>query len=262
MIHYHLTSIATLRPTTPAMVLPSEDSPGSRTRTQRAVVEAAVGYTLILITLWSPAPVRGWVALAAAFWIFGSLLLSGEPGRGFGLGELRRCSWAVGLALAGAAAWIALAAHLGTLHFDSQLSARRPPMMGYLLSSLIQQIILQCFIMARMLVLLRRPWIANAAAAVLFSAAHLPNPLLVLATLLWGMAACWLFLRYRSLIGVAAIHFVLGVCVAICVPASLQHNMRVGLGYSRYHVPSRRAHTLGPIDAGEVRAAAVHRSSE
>ena len=235
-----------------------------RTGIRRAVLEAAVGYTLILITLWSPPPVRNWVALAAAFWIFGSLLLSGlaGPGRGFGLDALWRCSWAVGLSLAAAAALIALAAHLGTLHFDSRLSTRRPPMLGYLLWSLIQQIILQCFIMSRMLVLQRRPAVAIVTAALLFSAAHLPNPLLTLATLLWGMAACWLYLRYRSLIGVAAIHFVLGVCVAICVPASLHHNMRVGLGYSRYHVPSPRAHTLAPIAAGEVPAAAVHRSFE
>jgi membrane protease YdiL (CAAX protease family) len=208
------------------------------------VGEAAVGYTLILITLWSPPPVRRWVALAAAFWIFGSLLLSGGPDRGFGLGTLRRCSWAVGLALAAAAAWIALAAHLGTLQLDLRLSARRPPLLGYLLSSLIQQVILQGFIMARVVVLLRRPSVAIATAGLLFSAAHLPNPLLMLATLLWGMAACWLYLRYRSLIGVAAIHFVLGVCIAICVPASLHHNMRVGLGYSQYKLPSRRAHTL------------------
>lgn len=242
----------------------SDGSSAPRTETRRAVAEAAVGYTLILITLWSPAPVRYWVGLAAALWILGSLLLSGldGPGRGFGLRALWRCSWAVGLALAAAAALIALAARLGTLHFDSHLSARRPPMLGYLLWSLIQQVILQCFIMARLLVLLRRPWIAIVTAALLFSAAHLPNPLLTLATLLWGLTACWLYLRYRSLLGVAAIHFVLGVCVAICVPASLHHNMRVGLGYIRYHVPSPRAHTLAPIAAGQVPAAAIPRSFE
>ena len=242
----------------------SDGSSAPRTGTRRAVAEAAVGYTLILITLWCPAPVRHWVGLAAALWIFGSLLLSGlhEPGRSFGLRALWRCSWAVGLSLAAAAALIALASHLGTLHFDAHLSARRPPMLGYLLWSLIQQVILQCFIMARLLVLQRRPWIAIVTAALLFSAAHLPNPLLTLATLLWGLAACWLYLHYRSLLGVAAIHFVLGVCIAICVPASLHHNMRVGLGYIRYHVSSPRAHTLAPIAAGQVPAAAIPRRLE
>lgn len=236
----------------------------TRSVTVRAAAEAAVGYTLILVTLWSPPSIRNWVALAAAFWIFGSLLLSGlgGPGSGFGLRALWRCSWAVGLSLAAAAALIALAAHLGTLHFDSRLSGRRPPMLGYLLWSLIQQVILQCFIMARLLVLLRRPWVAIVTAALLFSAAHLPNPLLTLATLLWGLAACWLYLRYRSLIGVATIHFVLGACIAICVPASLNRNMRVGLGYIRYHAPSPRAHTLAPIAAGQVPASTIHRRFE
>jgi hypothetical protein len=157
---------------------------------------------------------------------------------------------------------IALAWRLGTLHLDSRLSARRPPMVGYLLWSLIQQMILQCFILARLLLLLRRPWMASVAAAFLFSAAHLPNPLLVLATLSWGLAACWLYLRYRSLLGVAAIHFLLGACVAICVPASLHHNMRVGLGYLRYHLPSPRMQNLAPITAGQAPAAVIHRRFE
>lgn len=224
------------------------------------MAEAAVGYTLILITLWSPSPIRNWVALAAAFWIFGSLLLSGWNGPGFGLRALWRCSWAVALALAATAVLIALAWRLGTLHLDSRFSARRPPMVGYLLWSLIQQMILQCFILARLLLLLRRPWMASVTAALLFSAAHLPNPLLVLATLSWGLAACWLYLRYRSLLGVAAIHFLLGACIAICVPASLHHNMRVGLGYLRYHLPSPRVQNLAPITAGQAPAAVIHRS--
>ncbi len=241
------------------------DGPSTpRTGIRRAVAEAAVGYTLILITLWSPPPIRNWVALAAAFWIFGSLLLSGwnGPASGFGLRALWRCSWAVALALAATAVLIALASRLGTLHLDSRFSARRPPMMGYLLWSLIQQMILQCFILARLLLLLRRPWMASVAAAVLFSAAHLPNPLLVLATLSWGLAACWLYLRYRSLLGVAAIHFLLGACIAICVPASLHHNMRVGLGYLRYHLPSPRMQNLAPITAGQAPAAVIHRRFE
>jgi membrane protease YdiL (CAAX protease family) len=247
-----------------AMVVPPEPSSSTRTRTLRAAAEAAVGYTLILITLWSPPSIRNYFALAAAFWIFGSLLLSAHDGAGsnFGLRALWRCSWAVGLSLAAAAALIALASHLGTLHLDSRLSTRRPPMLGYMLWSLIQQMILQCFILARLLMLLRRPWVAMAVAALLFSAAHLPNPLLTLVTLLWGMAACWLYQRYRSLIAVAAIHFVLGACVAICVPATLHRNMRVGLGYIRYHLPSPRAQSLAPVAAGQPSAPVVRRRFE
>jgi hypothetical protein len=155
---------------------------------------------------------------------------------------------------------IALSAHLGTLHFDSRLTLERPPLLGYLAWSLIQQTILQCFILARLLLLVRRPWVAIVAASFLFAAAHVPNPLLMLATLLWGAAACWLYLRYRSLIGVAAIHFVLGTCLAVCVPASVHRNMRVGLGYVRYQASSSRAHVVAPLSTGRATGLATGRA--
>lgn len=228
----------------------------SRTRSLRALAEAGLGYTLILITIWSPPSIRNYFAVAAALWIAGVLLFSGDggAGSGFEISALRRCSWAVALSLAIAAAMIVISAHLGMLHLDSPLTTRRPPMVGYLVWSLIQQVILQLFLMERLLLVLHRPWIAIAVASLLFAAAHLPNPLLVPATLLWGAAACWLYRRYGSLIGVAAIHFVLGACLAICVPATVNRNMRVGLGYIRYHAHSPRAHALAPLSPGLMQA--------
>ena len=234
------------------------DSP-TRTRTLRAVAEMVLGYTLILITIWMPPPTRNYFALAAALWIGGSLLLSGDGGAScsFGLRALRGCSWAVVVTLAAAAGMFALSAHLGTLdlNYQGNLLTGRPPLVGYLVWSLIQQLILQCFILARLLRLLRRPWVAVVVASLLFAAAHIPNPLLMLATMLWGIAACWLYLRYRSLIGVAAIHFVLGASLAICVPATVHRNMRVGLGYVRYHAALPRARALTPPTTGVVPAA-------
>lgn len=239
----------------------------SRTGTLRTVAETGFGYTLIVIAVWSPLWIRGYVALAAALWIGGSLLLSGAGLSGvgvavsdFGLRALRRCSWAVVISLAAAAIMIALSAHLGALHFDSRLMTERPPLLGYLVWSLVQQIILQYFLLSRLLLLLRRPWAAVGVASLLFAAAHLPNPLLTLATLFWGATSCWLYLRTRSMIGVAAIHFVLGACLAICVPESMHRNMRVGLGYVRYKVPttSSRANSLAPHSTG-LATDAVHR---
>jgi hypothetical protein len=49
------------------------------------------------------------------------------------------------------------------------------------------------------------------------------------------MAACVLFLRYRNIYALGLAHGILGLCVAIIVPDSIQHHMRVGIGYYRYH---------------------------
>jgi membrane protease YdiL (CAAX protease family) len=87
--------------------------------------------------------------------------------------------------------------------------------------------------------LVRSRWLAVTLAALLFAIAHLPNPVLVVLTLVWGIVACILFLRYRNLYTLGIAHAVLGICIAITVPNHIQRHMRVGLGYLHYHPPPR-----------------------
>jgi len=72
-------------------------------------------------------------------------------------------------------------------------------MAGYLLWAFEQQFILQDYLLLRLLRILPNESTAVLTAAVLFSTAHLPSPLLTVATLGWGIVACTLFLRYRNL---------------------------------------------------------------
>ncbi len=53
-------------------------------------------------------------------------------------------------------------------------------------------------------------------------------------TLIWGLIACFVFLRYRNLYTLAITHAILGICLAISVPGPVIRNMRVGLGYLTY----------------------------
>jgi hypothetical protein len=106
---------------------------------------------------------------------------------------------------------------------------------GYAIWSLMQQFLLQDFVLLRLMRLMPSKRAAVAAAAGLFALGHLPSPILTAVTLVWGAAACWLFLRYRNVFTLGVAHAVLGVCVAITVPGRVDHNMRVGLGYLRYH---------------------------
>jgi membrane protease YdiL (CAAX protease family) len=84
------------------------------------------------------------------------------------------------------------------------------------------------------------------AAALLFAAAHVPNPFLIPATLIWGFVACLLFLRYRNLYPLMMAHAILGITVAITVPGPVVHNMRVGLAYLTYypHMHAPHMHLL------------------
>ena len=93
----------------------------------------------------------------------------------------------------------------------------------------------------RCLALLNGKVSAALLAGVLFSLAHLPNPILTPITLFWGFAACLLFLHYRNLYPLAIAHAILGVTIAITIPGPVDHNMRVGLGYLTYGHTHRQA---------------------
>jgi membrane protease YdiL (CAAX protease family) len=84
------------------------------------------------------------------------------------------------------------------------------------------------------------------ATAGLFALAHLPNPILTPVTLIWGFAACLIFLRYRNLYPLGMAHAIFGITIAITVPGPVVHNMRVGLGYLTYSPTHRHAPSMQP----------------
>jgi hypothetical protein len=106
---------------------------------------------------------------------------------------------------------------------------------GYIVWSIMQQFILQSYFLLRLLRLLPGKAAPVIVASVIFSLAHLPNPILAPITLVWGLIACVLFLRYRNIYALGIAHGIMGLCIAVTVPNSLHRHMRVGLGYLRYH---------------------------
>jgi hypothetical protein len=203
--------------------------------TQRSLLEIAVGYALILATIWSVLPARAIFGWMAVFWVGLVLLLEARTNTGFGLGlhGLRESFWALGFAFAVASIAVLCAGAMGTLHYH-YVPRPYPPMTGYFAWSFAQQFILQNLFLSRLLRLLARPWMAICAAGLMLSMAHLPNLLLVAATLVWGVGSCWLFFHYRNLYVIGLIHFLFGISLSVCVPSSIQHNMRVGRSYALY----------------------------
>ena len=97
-----------------------------------------------------------------------------------------------------------------------------------------QQLLLQGYFLARLLRILPNPNVAAALSAVVFALAHLPNPILTPLTSIWGLTACLVFIRVRNVYPLAIAHAIFGICIAVTIPASVLHNMRVGLGYIDY----------------------------
>jgi membrane protease YdiL (CAAX protease family) len=213
------------------------DQPVSQRARQRDWIEIAVAYLLIMVVIWTGRPLQRflWVVAAAGVVLIVWKSFNGWKAMGFTAANFRRSLWIVGAAMVIAGAAIVVAARMHTL--------RLPPggpiafLMTYIAYAIwtgVQQFLLQGFFLLRFLRVIRSEVAAALAAAALFAAAHLPNPILTPVTLVWGIVACLLFLRYRNIYPLMIAHAILGITVAITVPGPVDHNMRVGLSYLMY----------------------------
>lgn len=218
---------------------------GSATKTRDAL-ELFIAYSLILIVIWTPRPwqVRIYVA-AALFVVFTTLVrFKGPSGMGLRTTNFARSFWIVAAAGALAAAAVAISARLHTLHVPRSPTDFLSRFIGYIIFAFVQQWLLQAYFLERLIRLTPSPTTAALSAAGLFSLAHLPNPILTIATIVWGTVASLLFLRYRNLYSLWIAHAILGIMLAICLPGPVTRNMRVGLGYLTYspHHYHHRSH--------------------
>lgn len=202
----------------------------------RPAIELFIGYFLILLVIWTPNPAQRilfWISFA---WIVGASVAARRTDEelGFSFGRVRRGLWIIAAVVVVCLALIALADLAGALHPLFGPKSLPVHVWGYLIWALLQQFMLQDYFLLRLLRITGNALFSVLGAGFLFAAAHLPNPVLTVATLVWGIAACLIFLRYRSLYVLAVAHWMLGLCIAVTVPNEINHHMRVGLGYLRY----------------------------
>jgi len=105
--------------------------------------------------------------------------------------------------------------------------------LGYALWAMIQEFILNSYFFVSLEELLPRSRDAAIAAVMLFTLAHVPNPVLLAGTLLLSAFFVALFRRYRNIYPLGIAHAILGLTLAIALPDSVLRHMRVGIGY--YH---------------------------
>lgn len=186
--------------------------------------------------MWTPRP---W---DIAMWAFASLVTAIVVGMSYdGLRSMGICTynltrslWAIPVSLAIGAAAVFCAMHLHTLHLPGSTAVTMRHFGLYVFWAMLQQLMLQYFFLARAVRLLNSTTAAVVLTAALFAVAHLPNPVLTVVTFVAGLAACFFFLHYRNLWPLAVAHAILGISIAVSVPNSLDHNMRVGIGYITY----------------------------
>jgi membrane protease YdiL (CAAX protease family) len=105
---------------------------------------------------------------------------------------------------------------------------------AYLLWCFFQQYLLQSYFHHRLLGLMRNPHLSSVTVALMFGAAHIPNPVLMVATTLGGFVFAEVFARHRSIWALALAQAAGGFLIGALVPPEVIHNMRVGPGYFFY----------------------------
>lgn len=200
----------------------------------RDLIDMAGVFSLILLALWSH-QYSAIFAVAATIWILiGTFARHRLAELGIGSHGFRGSVWVAGLSALLASAIVTVAALTGTLHAFPWLP--RPLLHSgvYIVWALIQQFIAQSFFFVRLERLLGSGPKAVVAAGLLFGAAHLPNPVLLVATAVMGFVLTEVFRRYRNIYTLGLAHALLGIAVAMSVPNALHHGMNVGLAYVTY----------------------------
>lgn len=107
-------------------------------------------------------------------------------------------------------------------------------LVGYGFWCAFQQYLAQSYFHVRLMEAVRSRHLRSLLVGIIFGAAHIPNPILMVATTLAGFVFAEVFARHRNIWPLALAQAVGGLLLAAVSPASLMHNMRVGPGYLFY----------------------------
>jgi membrane protease YdiL (CAAX protease family) len=214
------------------------------------------GFVLLEVSLWTSRPYRiAFGLLTLAYFVVG-VILRRHSAEELGLSRrgIKRGWWALVVALAIAAAMMLVSWNLGMLHGIPRGKAVFAGVALYLIWSLEQEFMLQGFFFLGVRRLAGERW-AIVGSALVFAVAHLPNPVLMAATLLGGAVFTAIFARCRNLVAVGVVHAIMGLTLASTAPDSVNHDMHVGRGYHEWNVGIAPARP--PIPVGLPRASLV-----
>ena len=200
--------------------------------------EVVIAFLLIESALWSTGPTQKMFSFVGMLAILGFTVANRSSLKELGLGRkgFRGAMVAVPIAVLVAGGFMALGAWAGTLRSLFGAGSVYLHAFGYGIWSLEQEFILNSFFYLILEKLLGNSHRTALCAALLFSFAHIPNPILVPATLVGGLLFVEAFRRWRNIYPLGIAHALLGLSLALTVSDSWMHHMRVGLSFLRFHV--------------------------
>ncbi len=109
-------------------------------------------------------------------------------------------------------------------------------LLGYGSWCAFQQYLTQSYFHNRLMLVVRNRHVSSALVGIMFSATHIPNVILMVATLIAGVVFAEVFARHRNIWPLALAQAVGGLLLAAVAPDAAIHHMRVGPGYSFYGI--------------------------
>lgn len=106
---------------------------------------------------------------------------------------------------------------------------------GYAVWCSFQQYLTQSYFHRRLRTIIETPHLSSLAVAIMFAGAHIPNPVLMVATFAGGFVFAEVFVRHPNIWPLALVQAVAGFLIGGLSPAVLIHHMRVGPSYYFYH---------------------------
>ena len=201
------------------------------------VLEVLAAYAGILYYIWRWQFTRPQVWILILALILASQIVRGDSRRALGitLSNIRLTAQAI-LPLA-AAAYLSLTVYGLARHTLVLVIPGKPALkyfLGYGSWCVAQQYLMQSYFHNRLMSVVRSPHVSSVLVALMFGAAHIPNPILVGATTLGGFVLAEIFAWGRNIWPLVLAQTVGGFVVAALSPPSLIHNMRVGPAYFFY----------------------------
>lgn len=107
---------------------------------------------------------------------------------------------------------------------------------GYGIWCAFQQYLTQSYFNNRLMLVIHNPHVSSVLVGIMFGAAHIPNPILTIATFVAGFIFAEVFARHRNIWPLALAQAVGGFLLGAVSPESMIHHLRVGPGYLFYGI--------------------------
>lgn len=202
-------------------------------------IEILAVYSAILLYIWRWQDTHPFIVIGLFIAVVSSHWFYGDTPEQMGLtGKEFRPSARISFLLFAVVILLAVAYALWNHDSASKLDSLHVwlSFVGYMIWCSFQQYLTQSYFHRRLMRIMHTPHLSSFAVALLFAGAHIPNPILMVATFVGGFVFAEVFIRHPNIWPLAFVQASAGFLIGGLSPPWIIHSMRVGPGYFFFHL--------------------------